>query len=625
MTTNPESLIGQTLNDYTIIRKIGGGGMGIVYEAEQRSLRRTVALKLLHPRYNSDQENIQRFHQEAQNAARLDHPNIVKIFEVNQANGYHYIAMQYIDGMTLEAWSKQNGPVPLEQIVPLLASVADALDHAHGLGIVHRDIKPSNILLHPKGQTWVPYLVDFGIARLLNSGQTLTQPGSVIGTPDYMSPEQARGLAVSKQSDIYAVGVLVYELLTSQLPFDGSTPTERLFARLQKPPAPISMQHRQVAAPVEQAVMRALEVDPASRYASTSEFIITLQNLLPTNAVAASTTVMVTPAPRPQPRVNSALVRGIGAALLLIGLIFAGSAVWHQFSTAQAVTPLPSVIAELPTASVAADAPTGLSAPDPATAPTQDLQATRIAQEYAATEITLRVTEMAIQNAATEQAMNVTRIAEQAMEQTAAAIAVQSTRTAAEAIQGTTTAVAVAEANRRIQPPPVISRQNWQAAAAAYNGQTHTPSSIVLSHDNQMMAAGEDAHAKIRSMQGYHQRLWSDIAWHYIVDLDGNIYEGRDINIPGDTSFGFNTSGIIAIGLLGDYDSQHLNQNQHDALVNLMAWLCQEYDIAPAAIYPHRHFAEVDPNNRKPNTSPGSNIDINNLSNAVAARIATGR
>jgi serine/threonine protein kinase len=229
------NLLGRTIGRFEILSELGRGGMAVVYRARQTDLERIVALKVLPPELSLDQSYIARFRQEARSAAALEHPHIVPIYEVGAAEGLQYIAMKYIAGSTLKDSVQARGALDVHEAATMLDQVADALDYAHSQGVIHRDIKPSNIMVAKNG--WA-YLTDFGLARgSVTSG--LTMAGTVMGTPEYMSPEQAMGLAtIGPPTDIYALGVVLYELLTGNMPFQADTPMGMLVARLQYAPRP---------------------------------------------------------------------------------------------------------------------------------------------------------------------------------------------------------------------------------------------------------------------------------------------------------------------------------------------------------------------------------------------------
>src|SRR6266496_4421908 len=217
-----DALIG-TLFDgrYQVVRKLGAGGMANVYLAEDQELGRRVAIKILNDRHANDEQFVERFRREAKNAAALSHPNIVSIYDRGEAEGTYYIAMEFLEGRSLKELIVQRGPAPIAVSVEYARQILGALRFAHRHGIVHRDIKPHNVLVDSEGRVKV---TDFGIARAGTSQKTET--GSIVGTAQYLSPEQARGTDVDQRSDLYSLGIVLYELLTGTLPFTGDTPVE---------------------------------------------------------------------------------------------------------------------------------------------------------------------------------------------------------------------------------------------------------------------------------------------------------------------------------------------------------------------------------------------------------------
>src|ERR671937_1226257 len=220
---------------YRIMRKLGSGGMANVYLAEDQELGRRVAIKILNDRHAGDDQFIERFRREAKNAAGLSHPNIVSIYDRGEAEGTYYIAMEYLEGRTLKELLVARGPTPLAVAIDYSRQILAALGFAHRNGIVHRDIKPHNVSVAPDGRLKV---MDFGIARA--GASQMTETGSIIGTAQYLSPEQAKGAPVDQTSDLYSVGVVLYELLTGQVPFTGDTPVEIAMKHLSTTPQPPS-------------------------------------------------------------------------------------------------------------------------------------------------------------------------------------------------------------------------------------------------------------------------------------------------------------------------------------------------------------------------------------------------
>jgi serine/threonine-protein kinase len=251
---------------YVIKRKLGSGGMADVYLAEDQELGRRVALKLLDERHASDEQFVERFRREAQSAAGLNHPNIVSIFDRGRAEGTYYIAMEYLDGRTLKELLVRNGPTPIPIAIDYARQILGALAFAHRNGIVHRDIKPHNIVVGGDGRLKV---TDFGIAR--SGTSQMTEVGSIVGTAQYLSPEQARGAPVDPRSDIYSLGVVLYEMLTGKVPFTGDTPVEIAMKHLSQVPKPPSELRPDVPHDLDAVVMRALAKDPEQRYGSAEE------------------------------------------------------------------------------------------------------------------------------------------------------------------------------------------------------------------------------------------------------------------------------------------------------------------------------------------------------------------
>jgi serine/threonine-protein kinase len=262
-----DTLIGRTFDTrYVIERKLGSGGMADVYLAEDQELGRRVALKLLDDRHASDEQFVERFRREAQSAAGLNHPSIVSIFDRGYAEGTYYIAMEYLDGRTLKELLVKNGPTPVPIAIDYARQILGALAFAHRNGIVHRDIKPHNIVVGGDGRLKV---TDFGIAR--SGASQMTEAGSIVGTAQYLSPEQARGAPVDPRSDIYSLGVVLYEMLTGKVPFSGDTPVEIAMKHLSQIPEPPSELRDGIPHDLDAVVMRALAKDPEQRYATAEE------------------------------------------------------------------------------------------------------------------------------------------------------------------------------------------------------------------------------------------------------------------------------------------------------------------------------------------------------------------
>ena len=259
---------------YRILRKLGTGGMANVYLAEDEVLGRRVAIKILNDRHAGDDQFVERFRREAKNAASLSLPNIVSIYDRGEAEGTYYIAMEYLDGRSLKELIVARGPAPIHLAVDYARQILAAIRFAHRHGIVHRDIKPHNVLVDGEGRLKV---TDFGIARAGVS--QMTEAGSIIGTAQYLSPEQAKGAPVDQTSDLYSVGVVLYELLTGVVPFSGDTPVEIAMKHLSSVPEPPSAKRADVPRDLDLVVMRALAKDQSERYQSAEEMDADLRRI----------------------------------------------------------------------------------------------------------------------------------------------------------------------------------------------------------------------------------------------------------------------------------------------------------------------------------------------------------
>jgi eukaryotic-like serine/threonine-protein kinase len=269
---------------YRIVRKLGAGGMANVYLAEDEVLGRRVAIKILNDRHAGDDQFVERFRREAKNAASLSHPNIVSIYDRGEAEGTYYIAMEYLDGRSLKELIVARGPAPVHLAIDYARQILAAIRFAHRHGIVHRDIKPHNVLVDAEGRLKV---TDFGIARAGVS--QMTEAGSIIGTAQYLSPEQAKGAPVDQTSDLYSVGVVLYELLTGVVPFGGDTPVEIAMKHLSSPPEPPSVKRAEIPRELDLVVLRALAKDPADRYQSAEEMDADLARVARGAAVSPAT------------------------------------------------------------------------------------------------------------------------------------------------------------------------------------------------------------------------------------------------------------------------------------------------------------------------------------------------
>jgi eukaryotic-like serine/threonine-protein kinase len=278
----------EKVSHYRILEKLGAGGMGVVYLAEDMKLGRKVAIKILSHEYTTNKDRLHRFDQEAAAASNLNHPNILTIHEVGDDDGRHYIATEYIDGVTLRrklAASHLEAP----EILDIALQIASALQEAHAAGIVHRDIKPDNIMIRRNGYVKV---LDFGLAKLTETVDRTpldtesptrvlvqTDAGVVMGTSHYMSPEQARGKPVDARSDIWSLGVVIYEMVAGRTPFEGETSTDVIVAITQKEPPPLARFAPNIPAELDWIVMKALRKDRDERYQTIKELLTDLRRL----------------------------------------------------------------------------------------------------------------------------------------------------------------------------------------------------------------------------------------------------------------------------------------------------------------------------------------------------------
>lgn len=274
------------LGDYELLCEIGRGGMGVVYRARQKSLRRTVALKTIHGCALASPDQLRRFAAEAQAAASLRHPHIVRVLDSGQVEGIAYLAMDYIEGNSL-AQVLARKTLDRESAVRLLCSVARAVDYLHHQGVIHRDLKPSNILVDGEGQAIV---TDFGLAKLLHDDSQLTQSGMAAGTPNYMAPEQAAGRSshVTPACDVYSLGAVLYEMLTGRPPFHGDTVIDVLIQVLEREPPPPRQFDSSIPRTLSQICLKCLEKDPTHRYASAGDLADDLERFLKGDVVEVS-------------------------------------------------------------------------------------------------------------------------------------------------------------------------------------------------------------------------------------------------------------------------------------------------------------------------------------------------
>ncbi|RAU92937.1 Stk1 family PASTA domain-containing Ser/Thr kinase [Paenibacillus sp. YN15] len=270
-------MIGETLGGrYEILERVGGGGMALVYKAQDLLLNRYVAVKVLRQQYVHDEEFIRRFRREAQSAASLSHPNVVSMYDVGQEGDNHFIVMEYVEGMTLNDLIREKAPLQVEDALHIATQICDALEHAHHNQIIHRDIKPHNILIGKNGRIKV---TDFGIARATTSS-TITQTGSVVGSVHYFSPEHAKGISTGAKSDLYSLGIVLYQMLTGKLPFLGESPISVALKHLQENVEEPRKVNPLIPQSVENIILKAMRKNPDERYQSASDMLQDLETAL---------------------------------------------------------------------------------------------------------------------------------------------------------------------------------------------------------------------------------------------------------------------------------------------------------------------------------------------------------
>jgi serine/threonine-protein kinase len=311
---------------YELEELVGTGGMSSVYRARDQLLERHVALKVLHPHYGDDAEYVERFRREARAVAQLSHPHIVTVIDRGEDDGQQYIVFEYVDGENLKQLLERTGPLPTRRAVELALEIADALAFAHEHGLVHRDVKPQNVLLTPDGNAKV---TDFGIARSLDVEHGVTQTGTVLGTSNYLSPEQASGKPTTQSTDVYSLGVVLYELLTNEVPFPGENFVAVAMKHLNEQPPDVLERRPDVPLRLAAAVDRALEKDPARRFPTMDQFAWELRQCLADLDAPEEERTFIAPSPvlkESRPR-RARARRGRRPLILVVGALVAAAAI----------------------------------------------------------------------------------------------------------------------------------------------------------------------------------------------------------------------------------------------------------------------------------------------------------
>lgn len=397
---NLQALIGQTLSQYRITEQIGEGGMAAVFKAFQPGLNRDIALKVLPPHFAKQADFTERFVREAQAIGNLHHPNILPVYDSGQDKGYSYIAMRYVPNAITLTYEMKS-PLKTERIIEVIGQIAGALDHAHKAGIIHRDVKPSNVLLD--GQ-WA-LLSDFGLAKMVEGSSELTGTGVGMGTPAYMSPEQGMGKKVDRRTDVYALGIILYEMLTGIVPHKAETPIATVMKRINEPlPLPRTL-NANIPEAVERVLLKALAVEPADRFDSAGELAAALKEAFgpnPDQVLAGVLPTIVSPQKTASPPADATRlspsqpaaqasksglplsILGFGAIGLLIFLVLIGIGVliFLQLRSPSGDVARNTPAAETPTqAALAATTDTPAPTDTPAQASTEEPAATSAAQD----------------------------------------------------------------------------------------------------------------------------------------------------------------------------------------------------------------------------------------------------
>lgn len=342
-----ESIIGKTIGNYEIQRELGRGGMGYVYKAHEQSLQRVVALKVLPPHLASSPQFVKRFEREARSAARLSHPNIVTVFAVGSEGDYHFIAMEYVKGETVDQIVRERGKMDPREAVDVIQQVADALAEAHRNDVIHRDIKPQNIMIDQSGRVKV---MDFGLAKVMSGGSELTSAGTYLGTPTYMSPEQCQGKDLDSRTDIYSLGIMFYQMITGTLPFTADTPLAVMRKIIDEPMPALTRTVTGVPSDIEYIIEKMAAKNPAARYSTAEDVSADLKAWLRGDSTSVSSEAAATmPTPKGARvaalRAEATVVSGAKALSDPEGVLAAPAASSNDVTSAWATPPEGAAIA----------------------------------------------------------------------------------------------------------------------------------------------------------------------------------------------------------------------------------------------------------------------------------------
>ena len=364
-----EDLTGRQFGHYQIVAPLGEGGMAAVYKAYQPAMERYVAIKVLPRHMSKSDEFVTRFRREARMLAQLQHPHILPVFDYGEADGYPYIVMPFIISGTLaELLHKQR--LPLAEVRRIMTQIGDALGYAHARGMIHRDIKPSNVLVDERGNC---LLTDFGLARMAEASTKLTSSGDIMGTPAYMSPEQGAGSAIDRRSDIYSLGIILYEMVTGRVPYTAETPVAVVFKHIQDPLPSIHKFNPDLPESVELILLKALAKSPEDRYQTAEDFVQAVQTGVPDTlqapqeSIRESVASRETISPEQLPAQNKWL---LPAGILMAILVLAVGSVWAIGQRNSQISPAQPSLAVTVFATVTATTPTNPVTVSPTTANT---------------------------------------------------------------------------------------------------------------------------------------------------------------------------------------------------------------------------------------------------------------